>query len=103
MRAIRKSSFFGVPLEKALGTVSQTMYLAEKLICSSSQFVSVSHLIYDLCLLHKKAKTLTSQTSAHLGNQEILTQASPGDDIHRGKVSAIQFRNIPHMDHVEKP
>ena len=74
-----------------------------KVSCSASQSVCISHLLYDTGLFHKKAGTDAGQPGSRSGHRQILTWAAAADDIHGRKLGATQLRNIPDVNHVREP
>ena len=72
------------------------------LSCSSTPYVSCSHLLDHSDLFHKQAGAFSGEASSRSGHGKVLTGTAPGDNIHRGQVSTIQLCDISDMDHAGK-
>lgn len=70
------------------------------MICPSTLYVCISHLLYNADLLHKKAGAFTGESGSCSGHREILTGAASADDVHGRQCSPVQLCDIPNVDHV---
>ena len=73
------------------------------LSCSSSLYVSFSHLLNDSDLLHKQTGSFSGESQPFgAGHRKILTRGTASDDVHRRKLPPFELCNIAHMNHVGK-
>lgn len=72
---------------------------ANKLSCSASLFICISHLLHQSDLLQKESGARAGQSGPRSSHTKILTRASPANDIHRRKFSTVELCDVPHMDH----
>ena len=70
--------------------------------CSPSKFIVCSQLLYYPDLLHEKAGTRTGKPGARSGDGEVLTRAAAADDVHGRQQRAIEFCDVPDVDHAGK-
>ena len=71
--------------------------------CPATSLICIPHFFYNSDLLHKQTGPSPGKTSSGPCHAEVLTGRTAGNDVYRRQVGAVEFCDVPDMEHIREP